>query len=373
MIYILYTNDYEVFLGGNYRSEKEVLIDSTDELLKLCESCDIPMTLFSDVCCMWRYREIGNNDLPDRMEAQLKTSLRNGHDVQAHIHPHWNDTEVIRRDDGSVNYKFDFSNFLLSGSANSKKTDLYVYCQSLFKRASAYLTGLLSPIDKEYKCVAFRAGGFGLQPDSGTILRALENTGFRVDSTIAPGMYLSSNVNRIDFRNMPAAANYCLSSEKQELSCANRGIFEIPIAAAQVGSWSLLRNSLKTRYVYNRQYEPEYDYGYPVQVCDRPKQLFYGKVNKLLKYASKILRAWDVLELSPNPDHLFDVTKKYIRQRLNGKDNLLFSFLCHAKGVRKIHLDALREYHHKIKQYYGDDIEAITFQKAVKMLDACHS
>jgi len=46
MIYILYSNDYEVFLGGNFKPESKVLIDTTTDVLGVCDELGIPMTLF---------------------------------------------------------------------------------------------------------------------------------------------------------------------------------------------------------------------------------------------------------------------------------------------------------------------------------------
>ena len=45
-IYILYSADYELFLGGNYCDENEVLINPTNDLLDLCDRLKIPLTLF---------------------------------------------------------------------------------------------------------------------------------------------------------------------------------------------------------------------------------------------------------------------------------------------------------------------------------------
>ena len=75
MIYILYSNDYELYLGGNYRPESEVLIEPTRKFLGACEEVGIPVTFFCDSACMWRYRELGNTEFPNLAELQLKEAV----------------------------------------------------------------------------------------------------------------------------------------------------------------------------------------------------------------------------------------------------------------------------------------------------------
>ncbi|MBF0438271.1 MAG: hypothetical protein HQL93_04025, partial [Magnetococcales bacterium] len=89
MIYILYSADYELYLGGNSQSEEEVLIHPTQQLLATCDRINIPLTLFADIACLWRYRELGLEQFPEQAEAQLQDAARRHHDIQTHLHPHW--------------------------------------------------------------------------------------------------------------------------------------------------------------------------------------------------------------------------------------------------------------------------------------------
>ena len=93
-IYILYSADYELFLGGNYCNETEVLINPTNDLLNLFDDLKIPITLFADIFSILRYKEKELLDFPDSAEKQLKDAIRRGHDVQSHVHPHWNFTQI---------------------------------------------------------------------------------------------------------------------------------------------------------------------------------------------------------------------------------------------------------------------------------------
>src|SRR5581483_1985547 len=65
------------------------MVEPTRALLDTCESIGVPMSLFCDVACLWRYREDGDEAFPAAVEDQLRDAIRRGHDVQAHLHPHW--------------------------------------------------------------------------------------------------------------------------------------------------------------------------------------------------------------------------------------------------------------------------------------------
>ena len=82
MIYILYSDDYEVPLGGNYAQEKDIVIDTTKQVLSTCDTMGIPITLFCDLVCLWRYRELGLSEFPNLIDLQLKSAIEKGNDVQ---------------------------------------------------------------------------------------------------------------------------------------------------------------------------------------------------------------------------------------------------------------------------------------------------
>jgi hypothetical protein len=113
MIYLLYSNDYEVFFGANYHPENEVLIETPERALSACEEIGVPMTLLCDLLCVWRYREQGHTLFPDSVDAQLKRAVQKGHDVQVHIHPHWPATGIIHDEQGIPGYEFELSKYLL--------------------------------------------------------------------------------------------------------------------------------------------------------------------------------------------------------------------------------------------------------------------
>ncbi len=313
MTRILYSADYELFLGENLLPEVEVLVEPTAALLDTCESAGIPMTLFCDVACLWRYREAGDEAFPAAVEEQLRDAIRRGHDVQAHLHPHW---LHARREEGRWSAPLDT---FLVGSLGDPA--------SLLAQAAEYLNDLLRPVDPSYSCVAFRAGNYGIQPGVDRVFAALRETGYRVDSSVVPGLVLRNEVNQVDFRGWP------------ERSGELHGLYEVPIASARFGPVEALRRRLSRPPA--RQLR-----GRTIQMTSASRPPLRSRLFRL-----------DPLELGYDPRRLQAITSRYLRRVGPDVD---FAFSCHPKSVGQLELDALLAYHQWLARAY--DVEALTFR-----------
>ena len=183
------------------------------------------------------------------LNTGLKDALARGHDVQSHVHPHWNYTRIEGR-----RYHVNGDYFLL-GNLDSDPEALYTKVLSHLVTSRDYLHRLLQQVRSDYRCVAFRAGGYGLQPHTPVILKALAEAGFMIDSSIVPGLVVRSSVNEIDFSRVPCRANYYLDHDLATPSGDNRGVFEIPIASCTFGPWEnfLLQMSVLSRYIRRKR------------------------------------------------------------------------------------------------------------------------
>jgi hypothetical protein len=369
MIYVLYDNDYEVFLGANYRPESEVLIETTERVLSACEEIGVPMTLFCDLPCLWRYREQGHTQFPDSVDVQLKRAIQRGHDVQAHIHPHWLVTEIIHDEQGSSRYEFELSKFLLGNWIPEGGPALRRFCADVFRRAKAYLEDLLRPVSASYRCIAFRAGGYGLQPNSKDILWALRDTGYLIDSSVVPGMVLYNNVNRIDFSKVPREGNYYISPEIGLEQVSQEGIFEIPLLGLRGAEarWSFAKTVPHTAIACLRHGTTPKPLGISIQSRDSAlKQALSDLTNSCRRL---VQGRWGPLELSRNANIMVDVTRNYINHHGGGERDLYFSVGCHSKSAHPAVIEALKVYHHRLGSIYGKKLRAITFQEAAHNLE----
>jgi hypothetical protein len=365
MIYILYSADYELFLGKNHLLEKEILIDTTNKLTEVCNEVNIPMNFFIDALCIIKYAEIGRDEFVNMVKNQLINVYQNGHDVQAHIHPHWINAKYI-----SGQWQFALNDFLL-GNSFDNLDDIYNHSLAILSQVKDYLTNIIQTVDPEYKCIACRLGGYGIQPNEKQVIKALYEAGFTIDSSIVPGKKYISNVNKIDFTNVPDLSNYFINSKHGIDKPSSSGIFEIPIAAVneQKKTDIIVRFSGKfIRALHRNRYKPTIN-GVEIQRINRIQLTALQRIfTIIIKQMSQIRKLWFQLELSYDPKHMFNITKYYLNKYENQKADVFFSFICHPKSISNMHLQSLRKFHSLLKNYYKDNIHAITFQQANALL-----
>jgi hypothetical protein len=371
-VYILYSADYELFLGGNYCDEKEVLIDPTYNLLNICDRLKIPLTLFVDIFSILRYKEFNLFSFPIAAENQLKDAIHRGHDVQSHVHPHWNFTRI---EDNKYIVNGDY--FLL-GKLDTDKEALYEKILTYLEISRNYLHNLLRQVTSDYHCIAFRSGGYGLQPNAPIVLKALKDAGFIIDSSIIPGLVDRNNVNEIDFSFVPKKSNYYLDNNLNSPSENNSGIFEIPIASCtlSLGETFLFQLSIIFNYASNKKNRkttnfPQRLKGYPFhfQQNTYPQNenpYYLSKFYKFLRefYYDRFLE----LDCSTNHEKMILCTKKYLKQFDCDHDTIFFSCNMHPKMMTDEHFRALEKYHTILKQYFQENIQAISYQQAAEII-----
>ena len=116
------------------------------------------------------------------------------------------------------------------------------------------------------------SGGYGIQPNSDILLKALTDSGFLIDSSVVPGFVFKGSVNQIDFSNVPVMANYYLDHDVNTPSQKNQGIFEIPIASCEFGHWEnsflrfkfFMQKFLKNNFSSEKSMNSK-EKGYPIQ------------------------------------------------------------------------------------------------------------
>lgn len=364
-IYILYSADYELFLGGNYCDETEVLINPTNNLLNVVEKLNIPLTLFADIFSIACYKKQNLFSFPKKAEDQLKNAIRRGHDVQSHVHPHWNYTQIIGN-----KYTINLDYFLL-GKLDNNKEILYSKILDNLVTSRIYLQNLLRQVNSNYQCVAFRSGGYGLQPNSDIVIKALINSGFVIDSSIVPDFIIRSNVNEIDFSRVPKMANYYLEYDICTPSKNNQGIFEIPIASCtfnlvdayvyQIRNlFKFLQNTIENKKSNTSKGKKK---GYAIQRIGNK-----SKYSKYFNFLKSFNNRFYYLDCSKNDEKMFQCSKQYLNKFDVVNTDIFFSFNMHPKGMTEEHFTALEKYHKKLKTYYQGNILAVSFQQAAEII-----
>lgn len=182
MLYVCLTFDYELFLGKNFLSADEILFHPTDKIIRILQSTQTRGTFFADVCSVLQHNRYHNNSYSKKFADQIQKMVKLKQDVQLHIHSNWLLSSPVGEED-------DFDWNISSKGYRIHDFDMnpayHETMESIIKEGKAYLQNTLGEICAEYQCIAYRAGGFCIQPEE-KLFQILRNNGILIDSSIAP-------------------------------------------------------------------------------------------------------------------------------------------------------------------------------------------
>lgn len=208
MLHVLITNDYEV--SGDGRGDpRRMLVPPTAEALAVCAAHGVPQTLFVDVLEVQAFERAEAEgllgpayDAASAIKAQLRDAVRDGHDCQLHLHPQWLGAAPVAEDRWTVDERW-WRTARVPGGLGDAAAPAGDSLHGLLRGGRRWLEDLLTPIDAAYRCLAFRAGGYCIQPEA-EVLEALREAGFRVDSSVTLGRHLDDGRTYFDYRAAPA-------------------------------------------------------------------------------------------------------------------------------------------------------------------------
>lgn len=219
---IILSYDYELFFGSRSGTIQKTIIEPTNKLMTVMEQNGFRGNFFVDYLMFRELEKLtderARSDLK-MLKAQILDMVRRGHRIELHLHPHWIDA----RYNGNGTWNFDdFTHYSLS----SLNEEIIV---EMFKLGVSYLTDLIKDVDPTYKIVAFRAGGWAVQPFSKLRCAFLES-GIKIDSSTSYGIYNYKADSYYDFCIMPNKAMYSYDNDV----CIEKGdgqFVEIPITS----------------------------------------------------------------------------------------------------------------------------------------------
>ncbi|HEX8514813.1 MAG TPA: hypothetical protein VF868_01350 [Bacteroidia bacterium] len=187
-IYI--TLDYEIYFGAEHGTVEKCIIYPTFELIRIAEAKNVRFVFFVDsgfILKLDEYRKKFPALEKDyaAIISQVKYLGDTGHDVQLHIHPHWEDSYY-----NGERWIIDVKRYKLADFNDDEISDIV----KRYKKTLAEITG------KEP--FAFRAGGWCLQPFQ-KLRKVFKENNIRLDSSVFRNGYYSSDQYSYDFRNAP--------------------------------------------------------------------------------------------------------------------------------------------------------------------------
>jgi peptidoglycan/xylan/chitin deacetylase (PgdA/CDA1 family) len=198
---ILFTLDYELFLGVRTGTVRKCLIEPMDAYLQATEEAGVRFTLFVDAAFLLRLKELAPSFPALEEEYRgIRDALcllkEKGHDIQLHIHPQW----MYSTFDGT-GWRMDAGHYKLSDLGADEASALFGRCRELLESVSG------NPV------IAYRAGGFSVPAG---IAALFSPHGIKVDSSVCPGTCYFSGCQDYDYRNIDLRSAYRFD---KDMSC----------------------------------------------------------------------------------------------------------------------------------------------------------
>ena len=212
------TLDYEVFFGRETGTVARSVIEPTDALVAVARKHGAKLVFFVDAGFILRLRAemVRAPRLAadhDALCRQVQALAGAGHEIQLHIHPHWEDSHW-----NGERWDIDVRRYALQSFAPAEIQDIV-----------GRYTGVLRELAGPDAAFAYRAGGWVLQPFA-RIRDGLLAHGVTVDSTVFAGGLSEGATQPYDFRGAPAKGRWRFDTDP--LVEAPQGPFlEVPIAS----------------------------------------------------------------------------------------------------------------------------------------------
>lgn len=218
---IILTLDYELFFGERVGTVSRSITEATNRLLSVLNKYNIKAVFFVDVGYIKRLEQFKEQSLQlqkdyELISRQLEQLSAEGHDLQLHIHPHWEDS-YYKDEKWNINA----DRYRLSDWSQEK----------IFEIVTDYKK-FLEKFSNGNQVFAYRAGGWCIQPFD-KIKEALKENDIWLDSTVFKGGYNNTETHYFNFKKYPDADTWRFADDPLKPSA--QGYFrEIPIASYKV-------------------------------------------------------------------------------------------------------------------------------------------
>ncbi len=228
-VHLILTVDYELFGDGSGCVDACVLLPA-ERMMQIVERVGARLTFFAEAL---EFIALANQLSERRPQEQLRQALVRGHDVQLHLHPQWMGARV----NAERGLQPDMTRWRI-GDLQAEEA------AHLIDQGKRWLEEEVARNVRGYRCLAFRAGGWCIQP-SHHIVHALLESGFVVDSTVAPGQWRPGRGEWSDFRVTPAQPFW--KTQGDVCKVAQKGLWEVPITGGTISPLRHLRSLLTAR------------------------------------------------------------------------------------------------------------------------------
>lgn len=233
---ILFTFDYEPYLGSNSGSAEKCVLSPTEAVVVILEKYNAKAIFFIDILYLLnlqRHTELKRDYY--NVVSQIKGLYESGHYIFPHIHPHWLDARYIPK----------LRQFDLSKIERYSLSALEpIQITSLFEQSFE----LLNELGISYEVWGYRAGGWCIQPFN-HYKDLFRKYNLKYDFSVLPN-YRNENPDQFfDFSNLNCKEPYRFSEDI--LVQAEDGEFvEFPISTIVMSRYTLLLDRIVNKYLW---------------------------------------------------------------------------------------------------------------------------
>lgn len=220
--HLILSVDYEIFGNGSGDVRRHI-VEPTGRMARLCSKHQVPLTVFFEVEEYMAFGKYSDGlkkalgyDPAALIRQQVVALIRQGHDVQLHLHPEWYGARykggkwVLHPEKKTVDSLFE---------TQAETTDYIASRKALINEMAAQA-------GSAHRVNAYRAGAFSAQPGQ-KLLGALAENGIVIDSSVVKGLHSASQ--GFDYRQAPSAKGAW--RVKDDVGRADEGgsVWEFPI------------------------------------------------------------------------------------------------------------------------------------------------
>ena len=346
-IKILLTFDYELPLGYSVDYEKG-LFAPAKLLLERAGKTGIPIVLFADICSAIRFEQWDKQNYYDPFVAQLQDALSMGHDVQLHIHPHWMTSTFS---DGVFHPSLDYS----LSHFNEPKGGTTI--ESIIEQGYQKLSTVCRAVTPDYKCIAYRAGGYDVGPESSRILHKLNELGIRIDSSVIKGYFLDYGFSKVDYSNAPAESSWRVPLQGSMTAAASSGILELPVTSRPLSVADVFKRRLRKLSRGAELRSRVYSNGGKGFLSHQGGETLLSATRKVF---NPVVLSLDREYL----DHrdLADIVEHNVKLSDKETGDLVITAIGHPKSMCAYHLDVMEKFVAEMRSRFGQQVSFVTYR-----------
>ena len=318
--HLILTVDYEVFGNGSGCLDACVL-QPAERMMVVAERFGAPLTFFAETL---EFIAMSAQMQDRRAQRQLCDALARGHDVQLHLHPQWHGARL----DEQGRWQLDMDRWRIGDLSRAE-------AYSLIRLGKRWLEDEVAAHAPGYCCLAFRAGGWCIQP-SHHVVQALQAEGFTLDSTVVPGQWRAGAGEWSDFRAAPDLPFW--RADGDVCQPAAQGLWEVPIAVGRIGKWRHLASIRASRKLSTHGLAPGCAGSY-LGPEGSAWHHWWSKAVRLRQLGSVML---DFSTMSA--EVLIAITKQWASGHESGKGEIPVVAIAHTKNFTQASADHLAAY-----------------------------